>query len=123
MASTATPTPPGAALDPSPRSTSMEAPKLESQPAVEDTPAAPPPPAYKQLALLDRFLALWILLAMVVGVLLGNFVPHVGEKLQEGTFVGVAVPIGECLVNLSMCGQFVVAFVRRWLTRTFVGGY
>jgi arsenite transporter len=85
---------PGSTLDLSPRSLSAEAPKLESQP-VEDKVAVPASPAYRQLGLLDRFLVVWILLAMVAGVLLGNFVPGVGEKLQAGRFVGVAVPIGE----------------------------
>jgi ACR3 family arsenite transporter len=51
--------------------------------------------AFKSLGLLDRFLALWIFLAMVVGILLGNFVPNTGPALQKGKFVGVSVPIGE----------------------------
>lgn len=50
--------------------------------------------AFKSLGWLDRFLAVWILLAMVVGVLLGNFVPETGPALQKGKFVGVSVPIG-----------------------------
>ena len=50
--------------------------------------------AFKSLGLLDRFLAVWIFLAMVVGILLGNFVPNTGPALQKGTFVGVSVPIG-----------------------------
>ncbi|KAI9844757.1 MAG: hypothetical protein M1837_005290 [Sclerophora amabilis] len=49
--------------------------------------------AFKSLGLLDRFLAVWIFLAMAVGILLGNFVPSVGPALQKGTFVGVSVPI------------------------------
>ncbi|KAK8043396.1 arsenical-resistance [Apiospora rasikravindrae] len=49
--------------------------------------------AFKALGLLDRFLALWIFLAMVVGVLLGNFVPQTGPALERGKFVGVSVPI------------------------------
>ncbi|CRG89581.1 Arsenite resistance protein ArsB [Talaromyces islandicus] len=49
--------------------------------------------AFKNLGLLDRFLAVWIFLAMVVGVLLGNFVPTTGPALQKGKFVGVSVPI------------------------------
>ncbi|KAH8910521.1 arsenical-resistance protein [Coniochaeta sp. PMI_546] len=48
---------------------------------------------FKSLSILDRFLALWIFLAMLVGILLGNFVPSVGPALQRGTFVSVSVPI------------------------------
>ena len=47
----------------------------------------------KGLGWLDRFLAVWILLAMIVGVLLGNFVEETGPALQKGKFVGVSVPI------------------------------
>lgn len=57
--------------------------------------------AFKSLGWLDRFLALWILLAMVIGVLLGNFVPETGPALQNGKFVGVSVPIGECLLVIQ----------------------
>ncbi|KAG0650831.1 Arsenical-resistance Acr3 [Hyphodiscus hymeniophilus] len=49
--------------------------------------------AFKGLGWLDRFLALWIFLAMVVGILLGNFVPNTGPALQKGKFVGVSIPI------------------------------
>lgn len=47
----------------------------------------------KGLGWLDRFLAVWILLAMIIGILLGNFVPETGPALQKGKFVGVSVPI------------------------------
>lgn len=50
---------------------------------------------FEGLGWLDRFLAAWIFLAMLVGILLGNFVPSTGPALQKGTFVGVSVPIGE----------------------------
>jgi ACR3 family arsenite transporter len=50
---------------------------------------------FKNLGLLDRFLAVWIFLAMVIGILLGNFVPNTGPALQKGKFVGVSVPIGK----------------------------
>lgn len=49
--------------------------------------------AFKRLGILDQFLALWIFLAMVVGILLGNFVPNTGPALQKGKFVGISVPI------------------------------
>lgn len=50
--------------------------------------------AFKALGWLDRFLAVWIFLAMVVGIILGNFVPSTGPALEKGKFVGVSVPIG-----------------------------
>ncbi|KAJ4044204.1 arsenicals resistance [Fusarium oxysporum] len=49
--------------------------------------------ALKSLGWLDRFLAVWIFLAMVVGIILGNFVPSTGPALEKGKFVGVSVPI------------------------------
>ncbi|KAL1982730.1 hypothetical protein VTN96DRAFT_912 [Rasamsonia emersonii] len=49
--------------------------------------------AFKNLGILDRFLAVWIFLAMAIGIILGNFVPNTGPALQKGTFVGVSVPI------------------------------
>ena|SRR2546423_12019856 len=50
---------------------------------------------YRSLGWLDRLLVLWILLAIIVGIVLGNFVESVGPALQRGKFVGVSVPIGE----------------------------
>ncbi|KAG9230220.1 sodium bile acid symporter family-domain-containing protein [Amylocarpus encephaloides] len=49
--------------------------------------------AFKALGWLDRFLALWIFLAMAIGIILGNFVPNTGPALQKGQFVGVSIPI------------------------------
>lgn len=49
---------------------------------------------YQGLGWLDRLLALWILLAIVIGILLGNYVESVGPALQKGKFVQVSVPIG-----------------------------
>ncbi|KAK6821278.1 hypothetical protein PG987_015678 [Apiospora arundinis] len=70
---------------------------VESQPdsmaAPEHHQDAQKVSAFKALGLLDRYLAVWIFLAMVVGILLGNFVPQTGPALQKGKFVGVSVPI------------------------------
>lgn len=60
----------------------------------EETSVAEKSSAFKALGWLDRFLALWIFLAMAVGIILGNFVPNTGPALQKGKFVGVSVPIG-----------------------------
>lgn len=51
-------------------------------------------PPLRGLGFLDRFLVLWIILAMAIGIILGNFVPSTGPSLQKGQFVGVSVPIG-----------------------------
>ncbi|PYH88342.1 putative arsenite efflux transporter [Aspergillus ellipticus CBS 707.79] len=61
----------------------------------QDSPEVPTEKqsAFKNLGILDRFLAVWIFLAMVIGVLLGNFVPATGPALQKGKFVGVSIPV------------------------------
>ncbi|KAI4177437.1 MAG: hypothetical protein LQ343_000418 [Gyalolechia ehrenbergii] len=64
--------------------------KREEDRSVESVPKAS---AFKNLDLLNRFLALWILLAMAIGVVLGNFVEETGSALQKGKFVGVSIPI------------------------------
>ncbi|KAJ0166885.1 Arsenical-resistance protein Acr3 [Colletotrichum tanaceti] len=48
---------------------------------------------FHSLGILDRFLAVWIFLAMLIGIILGNFVPSAGPALQQGRFIGVSVPI------------------------------
>lgn len=53
------------------------------------------PSPFKSLGWLDRFLAVWIFIAMLIGILLGNFVPSTGPALEKGKFVGVSVPIGK----------------------------
>ena len=52
-------------------------------------------PPLKALSLLDRFLVIWIILAMAIGILLGNLAPSTGLALRRGEFVGVSIPIGE----------------------------
>ncbi|KAF1996911.1 arsenical-resistance protein [Amniculicola lignicola CBS 123094] len=74
-------------LSPHDPTTRTDVEKADSQKAEEKVSA------YKSLGWLDRFLAVWILLAMVIGVLLGNFVPDVGPSLEKGKFVRVSVPI------------------------------
>jgi len=73
-------------------SASRRRPDLENQ--QQDSDSRDDIPVIKGLSWLDRLLALWILLAMIVGVLLGNFVEETGPALQKGKFVGVSVPIG-----------------------------
>lgn len=60
--------------------------------------------AFKSLGWLDRFLALWIILAMAIGIILGNFVPSTGPALEKGKFVGVSVPIGMRIIGSVLEG-------------------
>lgn len=66
---------------------------IEKQQTGEEPADASKVSAFKSLGWLDRFLALWIFLAMAIGVILGNFVPNTGPALQKGKFVGVSIPI------------------------------
>ncbi|KAI8061530.1 arsenical-resistance protein [Gilbertella persicaria] len=47
----------------------------------------------KKLGFLDRFLVVWILLAMIIGVIIGYFAPHVQESFETVQFGSVSVPI------------------------------
>ena len=69
-----------------------EAADLEQQSSPPHTKAKKS--VYQSLGWLDRLLALWILLAIIIGILLGNYVDSVGPALQRGKFVQVSVPIG-----------------------------
>lgn len=60
-----------------------------------DTPHTTFGSVYNGLSFLDRYLWIWIFIAMAVGMILGNFVPNTGEVLQRGHFVGVSIPIGK----------------------------
>ncbi|KAL8290541.1 hypothetical protein RQP46_002799 [Phenoliferia psychrophenolica] len=71
----------------------------------QDTPvasnaAAPSPkvPKIKSLALLDKLLALWIVLAMGIGIILGYFVPNTAVVLEKVKFVDVSLPLAIALI-------------------------
>lgn len=61
--------------------------------------------AFQSLGWLDRLLALWILLAIIIGIVLGNYVPGIEAALQRGKFVDVSVPIGKSQSAFSFCRQ------------------
>lgn len=79
-------------LSPSPLDPDIE---LQAKENPADDSDASKISAFKGLGVLDRFLAVWIILAMAIGIILGNFVPNTGPALQKGKFVGVSVPIGK----------------------------
>ena len=48
----------------------------------------------KRLSTLDKWLPLWIGLAMVAGLVLGRFVPALSDALSAMEVGGISVPIG-----------------------------
>lgn len=57
------------------------------------TAAVPAGPVAGRLSFLDRFLAVWILIAMAAGLGLGRLVPGLGDALAKVTVTGVSLPI------------------------------
>ncbi|KAI9347350.1 arsenite efflux protein-like protein [Obelidium mucronatum] len=49
--------------------------------------------AFAQLSWLDRLLPVNILIAMVMGTLIGHYVPNAASALNSGSIVGVSLPI------------------------------
>jgi hypothetical protein len=67
----------------------------------------------KQLSFLDRFLTLWIFLAMGVGVFLGYFIPGVEAFIQRFQVGTTNIPIAVGLILLCRCVFWVPLASRR----------
>ncbi|MGO4422561.1 ACR3 family arsenite efflux transporter [Streptomyces sp. MCAF7] len=59
----------------------------------DTTTAGTTVPVAARLSFVDRFLAVWILLAMAGGLGLGRLVPGLGDALAKVTVTGVSLPI------------------------------
>ena len=85
------------------KSAGFEKPTTDLERQIAETPGPTSKQSvYKGLGWLDRLLVLWILLAIIIGILLGNYVSSVGPALQKGKFARVSVPIGESLPASSV---------------------
>ena len=68
----------------------MPAPENTTRTSTQPVPA----PATRRLSTLDRWLPVWIGLAMIAGLLLGRFVPALSGVLADLEIAGISVPIG-----------------------------
>ena len=78
------------------------------------TQAVDQPRVMKEMSFLDRWLPVWILAAMVAGLLLGRFVPGIDTALEAVTIGSVSLPIA---IGLLVMMYPVLAKVRYDETR------
>ena len=81
-------------------------------------PALTGVPVMRQMSFLDRWLAVWIVLAMGAGLLLGRFIPGLDTVLESLSIGGISVPIA---VGLLVMMYPVLAKVRFDETRRVTG--
>lgn len=86
--------------------------------AVQNTAATTESPVVQEMSFLDRWLAVWILLAMGLGLGLGRFVPGLNAILDSMTIGGISVPIA---VGLLVMMYPVLAKVRYNETQRVTG--
>jgi arsenite transporter len=66
---------------------------MPHRPAARTADLAADAPILQRLSALDRWLPLWIFLAMALGVVLGRITPGLGAALDRVKLAGVSVPI------------------------------
>ena len=92
-----------------------------STPPRDATSAQPPrqaTPVAKEMSFLDRYLAIWILAAMALGLLLGRFVPGLNTFLDSMQVGGISLPIA---IGLLVMMYPVLAKVRYHETHRVTG--
>ncbi|KAJ3363004.1 hypothetical protein GGF31_001267 [Allomyces arbusculus] len=90
---------------------------LLSPPSAQDMSTDMDEEAAPTLNVFQRFLTVWVLLAMVVGVLVGYYIPDVPKALDKATVADVSIPIAVLLwgIILPMMLQIDFAALRNVL--------
>ncbi|MHA1968519.1 MAG: ACR3 family arsenite efflux transporter [Candidatus Hodarchaeales archaeon] len=51
----------------------------------------------KEISFFEKYLALWVALCMVLGIILSQIVPNVSKTINDLQISGISIPIGICL--------------------------
>ena len=49
------------------------------------------------LSFFEKYLALWVVICMVIGLLLSQFIPALSIAINDLQVAGISIPIGICL--------------------------
>ena len=50
-----------------------------------------------QLGIFEKYLALWVFLCMITGLILSQYLPELSIAINNLQYAGISIPIGVCL--------------------------
>ena len=62
-----------------------------------DSPSVDESQKHKTISFFEKFLALWVVLCMAVGIILSQTGPQISETINSWQISGISIPIGICL--------------------------
>lgn len=101
------------------------------------------------LGIFEKFLPLWIVICIIAGILLSQFIPGLSETIDSWQITGISIPIGICLflmmypamlnlqsselkklgknpkpIILTLISNWIIApIVGVWMAVTFIGNH
>jgi len=51
----------------------------------------------EKISFFEKFLAIWVLVCMAIGIFMSKFIPNIGETIDSWQISGISIPIGICL--------------------------
>lgn len=65
------------------------------------------------ISVFQKYLTLWVIICMVVGVLVGQFLPQIPEFLNKFEFAGISIPMAILIWLMMMKVDFLRTQIRR----------